>query len=580
MKTMLRNFLLIIVLCWIGTTQAVNPPTMGWSTWNTYGLSISEKLIRQQADAMVDKGLAAAGYQFINIDDGYWNGRDPETGQLLINTDKFPNGMRAVADYIHSKGLKAGIYSDAGDNTCGSGNSAAWGCGVGFYQHEEADCKTYFDDWDYDFIKVDYCGGNHVGLDVRAQYTKIGNAIKACKKQGVVYNLCRWAYPGTWASDIADSWRTTGDINCSWKSVKSIIKENLYLSAFTGGGHYGDLDMLEMGRTLSYLEETTHMGIWCIMSSPLLIGCDMTQLKGSSLKLLTNAELISINQDTLGLSAPVVQRPEEDIYVLAKDLETLHGEKRAIAVCNLSNSMKRVRVSMEACGFKDSMMLRNATLQMDQSTVYTDSFTVLLSAHATTVFIARGPRCEKTVYEAEESWLKNYNEIGKSGPDFRQKENTSGGCVVGNLGKNVDNYMEWRNVWSDTGGDYTMTLHYLSAEGRTANVMVNDKTTARLTGLKSGSWEVVGTRTCKISLNPGFNTIRLYNPSANMPDVDCITLKKENAEGIRSLARTGDEVTRVEYFNLLGQPVAKETKGMKIRRTTYADGSTKSKKIR
>ena len=580
MKTIKRTILATGLLAWILGLQAVNPPTMGWSTWNTYGLGISEKLIRQQADAMVSKGLAAAGYQYINIDDGYWNGRDPETGRLNIDTKKFPNGMRAVADYIHSLGLKAGIYSDAGDNTCGSGNSAAWGCGVGFYQHEEADCKTYFDEWDYDFIKVDYCGGNHVGLDVQAQYTKIGNAIKACQKQGVVYNLCRWAYPGTWASDIADSWRTTGDITCTWKSVKSIIKENLYLSAFTGGGHYGDLDMLEMGRTLTYAEETTHMGIWCIMSSPLLIGCDMTQLKGNSLKLLTNSDLIGINQDTLGLSAPVVQRPEENVYVLAKDLETLHGEKRAIAVCNLADGVRRVRVSMEACGFKDSMMLRNATLQVDLSTVRTDSFTVVLPGHATTVFIARGPRCEKTLYEAEESWMKCYNEIGKSGPDFRQKDNTSGGCIVGNLGKNADNYMEWRNVWSDRGGEYTLTLHYLSAESRTLYLMVNGESPTRIGDLNSGSWEVTGTRTCKISLNPGFNTIRLYNNSAHMPDVDCITLKSESTEGIGKTVTQSGKPVRVEYFNMLGQPTPKEAPGMKIRRATYGDGSTKSKKIR
>ena len=298
-----KKIFLIAAMCLTGTAaHAFNPPTMGWSSWNTFALNINEEVIKSQADAMVATGLDKAGYKYINIDDGYWDGR-AEDGHLRLNTKLFPSGMRSLVDYIHARGLKAGIYSDAGDNTCGSGNSAAWGCGVGFYQHEEADCKTYFDEWDYDFIKVDYCGGNHVGLDVQAQYTKIGNAIKACQKQGVVYNLCRWAYPGTWASDIADSWRTTGDITCTWKSVKSIIKENLYLSAFTGGGHYGDLDMLEMGRTLTYAEETTHMGIWCIMSSPLLIGCDMTQLKGNSLKLLTNSDLISINQDTLGLSA-------------------------------------------------------------------------------------------------------------------------------------------------------------------------------------------------------------------------------------------------------------------------------------
>lgn len=159
------------------------PPTMGWSSWNTFGIGINEKVIYGQADEMVKLGLDKAGYKYINIDDGYWDGRGKD-GNLRVNTKLFPNGMKAVADYIHSKGLKAGIYSDAGDNTCASeGGKKAYGAGVGFAGHEYQDCKLYFNDWGYDFIKVDYCGGNHLGLDERKQYTKIGDAIKRCEKE-------------------------------------------------------------------------------------------------------------------------------------------------------------------------------------------------------------------------------------------------------------------------------------------------------------------------------------------------------------------------------------------------------------
>ena len=205
---------------------AFDPPTMGWSSWNTFALNINEQVIKSQADAMVSTGLSKAGYKFINIDDGYWDGRGAD-GNLILNKKLFPNGMRSLVDYIHKKGLKAGIYSDAGDNTCGSGNVHPWGLGVGLAGHEDQDCHLYFIDWDFDFIKVDYCGGNHMGLDERAQYTKISNAIKNCGKPGVVFNVCRWAYPGTWISDVADSWRTTGDIYCAWESVRNSIKENL-----------------------------------------------------------------------------------------------------------------------------------------------------------------------------------------------------------------------------------------------------------------------------------------------------------------------------------------------------------------
>ena len=169
---------------------------MGWSSWNTFALNISDKIIEGQADAMVSQGLKEAGYQYINIDDGFWDGRAKD-GQLIINRKRFPNGMRAVADYIHKLGLKAGIYSDAGDNACGSNaGTQAYGLGIGLAGYEEQDIKTYLQDWDYDFIKVDYCGGMHMGLDEREQYTKISNAIRKTEQQTgkrLVFNICRWA---------------------------------------------------------------------------------------------------------------------------------------------------------------------------------------------------------------------------------------------------------------------------------------------------------------------------------------------------------------------------------------------------
>ena len=256
---------------------SVEPPTMGWSSWNTFALNINEDVIRGQADAMVSTGLSRVGYKYVNIDDGYWDGRGAD-GKLRLNTKLFPHGMRWLTNYIHAKGLKAGIYSDAGDNTCGSGNKRAWGLGVGFAGHDQEDCNLYFNDWNFDFIKVDYCGGRHLKQDERIRYTAISNAIKNTKRPDAQFNVCRWAYPGTWISDVATSWRTTGDIRSEWASVKKIIKENLYLSAFTGGGHYNDMDMLEIGRTLGQDEEITHMVMWCELSSPLLIGCDLTKV--------------------------------------------------------------------------------------------------------------------------------------------------------------------------------------------------------------------------------------------------------------------------------------------------------------
>ena len=231
----------------------VKRPLMGWSSWNTFGCEISEEVILDTARAMATNGLKAAGYTYVNIDDGFFDGHG-EDGVLRFNPRRFPNGMKPTVDGIHALGLKAGIYSDAGADTCGSmwrdakGNYDLGGKGGGLYGHDAADCKLHFVDLGFDFIKVDYCGGKRLNLDERARYTEISKAIRATGRDDVRLNICRWAFPGAWAADIAESWRTTGDIRANWKSLKGIVKENLYLSPYAKPGAYNDMDMLEVGR--------------------------------------------------------------------------------------------------------------------------------------------------------------------------------------------------------------------------------------------------------------------------------------------------------------------------------------------
>ena len=214
------------------------PPVMGWSSWNTYRIHINEALIKKQADAMVSQGLKEAGYLYVNVDDGFFGWRD-ENGKLQTHPERFPNGLKCVADYIHSKGLKAGIYSDAGSNTCGS----IWdkdpnGVGVGLYGHEKQDADLFFNEWGFDFIKIDYCGaGQSLALEEQKRYTEIRQAIDAVCNRNISLNICRWAFPGTWAKDLARSWRISADITPQWESIKYIIGKNLYLSAYAGGGH-------------------------------------------------------------------------------------------------------------------------------------------------------------------------------------------------------------------------------------------------------------------------------------------------------------------------------------------------------
>jgi len=245
------------------------PPIMGWSSWNYFRAKIDESMTKEQADFMKSTGLYDAGYRFINIDDGYFGGRDVN-GKLLPNAKKIPSGMNALADYIHSKGLKAGIYTDAGKNTCGSMyDNDSLDIGVGFYNHIEQDCNTFFKEWGYDFIKVDWCGGENQKLDEETEYTRIISAIKSINNK-IVFNICRWQFPGTWAIKKADSWRISAHIREKFSSIVSIIDINVNLYKYASAGHYNDMDMLQVGRGMSYDEDKTHFSMWCMLNSPLL----------------------------------------------------------------------------------------------------------------------------------------------------------------------------------------------------------------------------------------------------------------------------------------------------------------------
>ncbi len=562
------QLLLLLILPLFAHAQdgggAIDGPTMGWSSWNTYGVNINESLIKQQANAMVSKGLKGVGYQYINIDDGYFGGRDPETGHLLIHPTRFPNGLQGIVNHIHSKGLKAGIYSDAGRNTCGSMfNNDAIGKGVGMYEHDQMDADFFFKELGFDFIKVDFCGGSyyhnvdHLVLDERERYTAIAEAIRNTGRTDVHMNACRWAYPGTWINDVAFSWRTTGDINDSWNSIKGIIKENLYLSAYCYDGHYNDMDMLEVGRSMSQTEDKTHFGMWCIMSSPLLIGCDMTNIRSAALTLLKNKELIALNQDPLHLQAYVCQYTD-GCYVLVKDIEELFGLKRAFAVYNPTDDEKTITVDFKAMDLGGTIALRDVFAKRDAGTAE-GTLEVTLPAHGTAIYTATAEqRLERTLYEAEAAFIGNYQEITNnqalpSGTYDDGADYCSGGCKAGWLGNSTDNYIEWRNVHSFTGGRYKLTLHYVSGESRRATLTVNGEQSKSLTSLNSGGFDRVGKKSATIRLEAGVNTIRLTNATAWMPDIDCITLELIEADDI-SFTTASTSVTGI--YSLSGVRVA------------------------
>ena len=524
-----------ILLC--ENSLAFDTPTMGWSSWNAYGFKISESIIKSQADAMVKTGLKDAGYIYVNIDDGFFGGRDAN-GKLLIHPTRFPNGMKTVVDHIHAKGLKAGIYSDAGKNTCASyfGGDHI-GVGVGLYGHDQEDIDLYFKELNFDFIKVDFCGGSpghnadQLYLSEKERYTAIHQAILNTGRTDVRMNVCRWAFPGTWVHDVATSWRVTEDIYLGWNSITSIVGQNLYLSAYATEGKYNDMDMLEVGRGLSTEEDKTHFGMWCIMSSPLLIGCDMTTISPEALALMTNPELIAINQDTLGLQAYVVDKVS-GAYLLVKDVETLYGNTRVIAIYNPTDDEIVRPVDFLSLDLGGKISVRDLFAR-EEVGVFAGTMNVTIPAHGTRIYQLKAEkRYERTKYEAETAWLSAYQELSNNQSSetgiYEEVDYCSGGAKAGWLGRRADNDLQWRNVYSHEGGEYTLTLSFITGENRQVYLQVNDESPQMFT-LNSGGWSKTGQKELRVTLQKGNNVIRLYNPSAWMSDIDCMDIVKANS---------------------------------------------------
>lgn len=330
--------------------QRPKTPIMGWASWNNYRVHINEDIIKKQADAMVDRGMADVGYSYINIDDGYFGGRDAN-GEMIVHPTRFPNGMKVIADYIHSRGLKAGIYTDAGINTCASyWDKDTIGVGMGLWGHDHKDLNKLLKEWSYDFIKIDWCGGDWLQLDEQTRYTEIGKIIREIRPD-VVYNICRWKFPGKWALQVADSWRISGDISNNFKSIMHIVDLNADLWRYSGPGHVNDMDMLQIGRGMSYEEDKTHFTMWCIMNSPLLAGNDLSTMSDETLGILTNEEVIALNQDPLVYQARrLVDNGDTEVW--AKPLVSTLSGKIAVVLLNRSKEKKRIKFDMKTIGIE------------------------------------------------------------------------------------------------------------------------------------------------------------------------------------------------------------------------------------
>lgn len=346
---------------WEGLGQT---PQMGWNSWNKFACDINEKVIRETAEQMVQLGLVDAGYIYLNIDD-CWHAERDSMGFIHEDMEKFPSGMKALVDDLHAKGLKAGIYSDAGTQTCG--------CFPGSLGHEYQDALTYAH-WGFDYLKYDWCFTNNV--NPKGAYTLMSRALKASGRP-IFFSMCEWGSnnPWEWASEIAHSWRTTGDIGASFKDtqhydeqgnptwlqhgVLSIIDLNEPLRQYAGPGHWNDPDMLEVGNGMSVAEDRAHFTMWCMMAAPLLLGNDLTAMTPETFEIITNKDVIAIDQDPLGIQGFRTAKNENGLEYWFKPLD---GGDWAFCIFNRSDEELGTIIKWEEFNLTDELSCRSTEL--------------------------------------------------------------------------------------------------------------------------------------------------------------------------------------------------------------------------
>lgn len=371
-------------------TQIRKTPLMGWSSWNSFRINITEKDIREEADLLVSTGLKSLGYTYAIIDDGYFGGRNAK-GNIIPHPKRFPGGMKILADYIHSKGLKAGIYSDAGINTCGSywdKDTIATGCGL--YGHEYEDLFQLLNTWGYDYIKVDWCGGDWMKLNQQTRYTLIGNIIREIKPE-TYYSICSWGFPGEWVTNVGNMWRISSDIRSDFRSIMRIVDLNADLWKYATPGHVNDMDMLQVGNGMSYEEDKTHFTMWAVMSSPLLLGNDLSRMSKETMQIISNKEIIALNQDPLVYQARRFSK-KDSLEVWAKPLGSTTSGKVAVTLLNRNDREKEISFDLDSIGINsaESYTLRDLWMKKDypRSTEKKRSFKV--PAHGVVVLKAAG----------------------------------------------------------------------------------------------------------------------------------------------------------------------------------------------
>jgi alpha-galactosidase len=369
MKRYILFALSLAPLCF--AADLASTPPMGWNSWNKFAEKIDDKAVREIADAMVSSGMKDAGYVYVNIDDT-WEGTRDAQGNIQTNS-KFPD-MKALADYVHSKGLKIGIYSSPGPKTCADYE--------GSYQHEQQDAKTWAA-WGIDYLKYDWCSAEKVyqPSEMQAVYKKMSDALKATGRP-MVFSLCQYGLQNVWewgASVGGNLWRTTGDIQDKWDSMATIgFDKQLGHEKYAGPGHWNDPDMLEIGNGgMSAAEYRTHMSLWAMLAAPLLAGNDLRNMSEETRQILTNKEVIAIDQDKLGRQGRRVSK-EAGAEMWVKPLE--NGDL-AVALFNRGQILTGIDAHWVLLGLQGKHKVRDLWTHTDLGS-FRDYYPAQVASHS------------------------------------------------------------------------------------------------------------------------------------------------------------------------------------------------------
>ncbi len=406
----------------------VTAPVMGWNSWNRFGCNIDENLIKATADAMVSTGLRTSGYTYVNIDDCWMAPTRDAQGRLRPDPVRFPGGIAAIADYVHARGLKLGIYSSAGTATC-QGLPAS-------LDHEVVDAQTWAS-WGVDLLKYDNC--NNQGRPAAQRYKAMGDALKATGRH-IVYSICNWGDDAPWefAPNVGGSlWRTTGDISDNWGSVTSLLDQQAGLETFARRGYYNDPDMLEVGNGgLTQDENVAHFSLWSLLSSPLLLGNDLRSVSAATLGVLRNADVIAVNQDWGGSQGRRVT-DNGDTEVWAKPMS---DGSVATVLFNRGGSATTVATTAAALGLGGSTSYTTRNLWTAATGTTTGAVSATVAAHGVAMFrVTRAgtlaaPPAAGTHQVSDLPWLASGNGWGPAERDRANGEQAAGDGAALSIG--------------------------------------------------------------------------------------------------------------------------------------------------